>query len=417
MIDEKKRAVNVALEAGHILLENGAEISRVEQTMDIMAGSLGVDERSFFVLSNGIISTAGDYARAEFIPIKGTQLSRVADVNRLSRQVEAGECRDLGELERRLQAIRLSPGKPWWELTLGVALGVATFCVLFGGSLVDALATFSAGLLLGLFISFVMPHMSRILGNLMGGMLGGLLCIWAFRAGFGHHLPNMIVGTIIALVPGVPFTNGVRDLANEDYIAGGTRLLDAFIAFLCIALGVSISLLIDGRMAGGVIQLSSPVVDGFTSHILVQVLAAMLGTLGFAVLFGTPRRFYVVCGLVGAAGWLVFILMRGAVDASGNILFSPVLAAFCGSLVVTLSSHLAAIVCRCASTVFIICGIIPLVPGGGIFWTAYYIVANQPIMALSSGFMALKLTVAIALGIIFASAFFKFLYKHRGIHS
>lgn len=396
--------MNIAINAGHILLENGAEISRVEETMDTMATSLGVEEKSFFVLSNGFIATSGSYSKASFIPIKGTQLSRVAEVNRLSRSVSQEKRHDMDLLERQLEAIRNSPTKPWWELTLGVAVGVATFCILFGGSLIDAMSTFAVGVFLGLFIGFVYPHMSRIVGNICGGLLGGLLCIGFYRMGFGQHLPNMIVGAIIALVPGVPFTNGIRDMANEDYIAGGTRLMDAFIAFLCIALGVCLALLLDGRLTDGMLQLHRPVEDAFTSRYPVQIAAAMLGTVGFAVLFGTPRRSYWICGLVGAAGWVVYLLLLRLAGTDGMPLFSPVLAVFFASFMVAAASQIAARLCKCAATVYLICGIIPLVPGGGIFWTAYYLVNEQFSMAFSAGFLALKLTVAIALGIILASS-------------
>ena len=60
------------------------------------------------------LATARDYARAEFIPIKGTQLSRVVDVNQLSRDVVNGRC-TLDELEKRLYGIRHSKAKPAWE--------------------------------------------------------------------------------------------------------------------------------------------------------------------------------------------------------------------------------------------------------------------------------------------------------------
>ena len=372
--------------------------------MDTMATSLGVEEKSFFVLSNGFIATSGSYSKASFIPIKGTQLSRVAEVNRLSRSVSQEKRHDMDLLERQLEAIRNSPTKPWWELTLGVAVGVATFCILFGGSLIDAMSTFAVGVFLGLFIGFVYPHMSRIVGNICGGLLGGLLCIGFYRMGFGQHLPNMIVGAIIALVPGVPFTNGIRDMANEDYIAGGTRLMDAFIAFLCIALGVCLALLLDGRLTDGMLQLHRPVEDAFTSRYPVQIAAAILGTVGFAVLFGTPRRSYWICGLVGAAGWVVYLLLLRLAGTDGMPLFSPVLAVFFASFMVAVASQMAARLCKCAATVYLICGIIPLVPGGGIFWTAYYLVNEQFSMAFSAGFLALKLTVAIALGIILASS-------------
>ncbi len=426
MTEEQEQALQLATEAGHILLENGAEISRVEETMTRIASAYGIEDESFFVLSNGIIATGQHYARAEFIPIKGTQLAKVVEVNQLSRDVTAGECGNelkresvnqtneltnsqvntfkpmpVETLRQRIQAIRTMPGKVWWEMVLGIALGVSSFSILFGGSLVDAMATLVSGVLLGLFMTFVSPHLSRLMGNVAGGLVGGLLCILLYRlaihlSGLPQlHLANMIIGTIIALVPGVPFTNGMRDLANEDYIAGTTRLTDAFLAFLCIALGVALAFIIDGVTTGGIIQLGAPVKDSLASHWAIQLVAAFMGTVGFSALFGAPRRYYLYCGLAGMAGWAVYLLV-----AAGH---SVVGAAFFAALMVAAISHVMARLCRCPVTVFLICGIIPLVPGGGIFWTAYYIVTEQLRMAATMGFVALKVTIAIAGGIILAS--------------
>ena len=398
MDTQQEKALQLATDAGHILLENGAEINRVEDTMQHIASAYGIEGESFYVLSNGIISTGEHFARAEFIPIRGTQLSRVVEVNQLSREINAAAPMPLDELECRLRSIRQSPSKPWWELVVGIALGVSSFSILFGGSFVDAGATFAAGLLLGLFITFVGSRMSRIFSNLLGGLVGGLLCILAVRIGLGQHLPNMIIGTIIALVPGVPFTNGMRDLANEHYLAGTTRLLDAFLAFLCIALGVVVSLLADGMLAGGMVQLGAPVADAVTQHWYVQLPAAFIGTMGFAVLFGTPRRYYLTCGLTGMVGWAVYIMLNSQFSLAG--------AAFFGALAVALTSTLLAVWRKCPTTVFLICGIIPLVPGGGIFWTAYHLVANHLRLAATTGFTAIKVTIAIAGGIIIAAAIF-----------
>ena len=160
MTEEQERALRLATEAGHILLENGAEIGRVEETMEHMAKSYGVEDESFFVLSNGIIATGQHYARAEFIPIKGTQLARVVAVNQLSRDIDGGAM-PLDEVERRLKAIRTMGAKPWSELVLGVALGVGAFSIIFGGSLVDAAATFSCGLLLGAFIAVIYDKIKK----------------------------------------------------------------------------------------------------------------------------------------------------------------------------------------------------------------------------------------------------------------
>ena len=428
--------MQVATEAGHIMLENGAEIFRVEETMERITRHYGVDSGHFFVLSNGIIATGQHYARAEFIPIKGTQLAKVVEVNQLSRDVTAGECGNeltcesvsqtneltnsqvntfkpmpVETLRQRIQAIRTMPGKVWWEMTLGIALGVSSFSILFGGSLVDALATLVAGVLLGLFMTFVSPHLSRLVGNVAGGLVGGILCILLYRLAMGIeglpqlHLANMIIGTIIALVPGVPFTNGMRDLANEDYIAGTTRLTDAFLVFLCIALGVALAFIVDGVVTGGIVQLGAPVKDPVAAHWVIQLVAAFVGTVGFSALFGAPRRYYLYCGLAGMAGWAVYLLV-----AAGH---SVVGAAFFAALTVAAISHVMAKICRCPVTVFLICGIIPLVPGGGIFWTAYYIVANQLHMAAETGFVALKVTIAIAGGIILASGIINKLFIRK----
>ena len=408
MTEDREQALRLATEAGHVLLENGAEISRVEETMTRIATAYGIEDESFFVLSNGIIATGQHYARAEFIPIKGMQLAKVVEVNQLSRDITCGihgNPMPLDTLQARLQAIRTMPGKPWWELILGVALGVSSFSILFGGSLIDAAATFAAGLFLGTFIAFASLHMGRIFGNLLGGMVGGLLCILSVALGFGDHLPNMIIGTIIALVPGVPFTNGMRDLANEDYIAGATRLLDAFLTFLCIALGVALAFIVEGWIGNGLIQLGAPVVDSITSVWYIQLAAAFVGTVGFSVLFGAPRRYYLSCGLAGMAGWGIYLALASA--GSTHV----VGAAFLGALTVAVISHLLAKVRRCPVTVFLICGIIPLVPGGGIFWTAYYLVSNQLQLAATTGFTALKVTISIAGAIILAAGVFNRLLR------
>ena len=425
MTADQEQALTLATEAGHILLENGAEISRVEETMERIAAAYGVEDESFFVLSNGIIATGQHYARAEFIPIKGTQLSRVVEVTQLSRDVErrrpAGAPMPVPELASRLQTIRTAPGHPAWEIILGIALGVSAFSILFGGSLTDAAATLACGLLLGTFMAYVSPHLSRLIGNVAGGLVGGLLCILAVHLAtqllspsatqpLSHsapqplspsatlHLPNMIIGTIIALVPGVPFTNGIRDLANEDYIAGTTRLTDAFLAFLCIALGVALAFIVEGLFAGGIMQLGAPVKDPLASAWYIQLPAAFIGTIGFSALFGTPRRYYLDCGLAGTAGWAVYLLLASAGPTH------VVGAAFLGALAVAVMAHLLAVTRRCPVTVFLICGIIPLVPGGGIFWTAYYIITNQLRLAATTGFTALKVTIAIAGAIILAAA-------------
>ena len=125
--NDDKEVMELALQAGHILLENGAEIFRVEETMDRICRHYGLESGSAFVLSNGIFATAGDekehfFAKVQHIPVSGAHLNRVAAVNQLSREISQGRL-SLPEARKALEDIRVMPGKkkssrswpPLWE--------------------------------------------------------------------------------------------------------------------------------------------------------------------------------------------------------------------------------------------------------------------------------------------------------------
>lgn len=254
----ERLVLETAMEAGQILLSNGAEIFRVEETMDRICHHFGVDDKDFFVLSNGIFTTGGQgtdgqYARVRHIPVRGTRLDMVVAVNQLSREIEEGRY-TLEEVRQRLQEIQNMPGKTKVMQVIASGIGSACFCYLFGGSLLDGVASFLAGFLLYIFVLRIgAPHMSKIISNICGGGLVTLVCILCYRLGVGENLNHMVIGAIIPLVPGVNFTNGIRDIADGDYISGTVQLLDAILVFLCIAIGVGVMFTIVKRVTGGML--------------------------------------------------------------------------------------------------------------------------------------------------------------------
>lgn len=393
--------LEVASEAGHILLENGAEISRVEDTMERISSHYGVHTGHFFVLSNGIFTTSSSnkYANVEFIPIRGIQLSKVVEVNRLSYRIAADKV-SLTQARAELDAIRDEPMKPAWEQIVGSAFGAAGFCAVFGGGFMDCAAAYVVGTLLYLFLLFVSSrYLSKIVGGICNSLVATLLCLASYRLGFGSSLSNIIIGAIMPLIPGVPFVNGVRDLADSDYIAGTTRLTDAMLGFFCIALGVGTSFVLDGSIFQGMIELMGVTVNAETAGLGWQTLAAFIGTFAFAILFGVPRQQYATCGIIGAIGWAAFLIMTraGIAGTMVSITFSTVL--------ICLMSRMVAVWDKCPSTVYLLCGIFPLVPGAGIFWFTYYLVAEKFRLSMTTGFNAGMAAIAIVLGIILAMEF------------
>jgi uncharacterized membrane protein YjjP (DUF1212 family) len=401
--------LEVASIAGHILLENGAEISRVEDIMARISTYFGVDKGNFFVLSNGIFTTgmsggkvekaggqASTYANVEFIPIRPIQLQKVVEVNQLSYDISAGRC-TLQQARTRLEKIRNTPAKPVWEQVLGSAFGAAGFCAVFGGGWLDCGAAFLVGCLLYPFILLVSGrYMSRIVGGISNALVATLLCVACYHLGFGNSLSNIIIGAIMPLIPGVPFVNGVRDLANADYLAGLTRLTDALLGFFCIAIGVSVGFIVDGAFSHGLIELAGVSLNPETSGLLVQTLAAFIGTTAFAVLFGVPRKQYVAAGVVGALGWLLYLILIRYAGMSAAI------ATLISTVFIGILSRVFAVVEKCPAAVFLLCGIFPLVPGAGVFWCTYYLISSQFDMSSTAGFTAAKIAIAIVLGIILA---------------
>lgn len=397
--DQLTEVMQVATEAGHIMLENGAEIFRVEETMERITRHYGIDSGRFFVLSNGILTSGGNrYSNVEFIPFKGAQLEKVVAVNRLSREIEKGGC-SIQEARERLFEIKTMKAKPFMEQVMGSAVGSGAFCAIFGGSYLDCAASFVTGLLLYVFVLLVSRRgMSKIVTNILGSILATALSVLFMRIGFGEHPGNMIIGSLIPLIPGVPFTNGIRDLANEDYIAGSTRMIDALTVFFCIAAGVALTFLVDGRIENGIIVLDGMQVSAQTSGWLVQAVSAFLGTAGFAILYGVPRKEYVHASVCSTIGWLSYLAMMRLAGAT------VIESTFVATLVVVLVSRFMAVDRRCPVIVYQICGVFPLIPGAGIFWTVYYIVNKDLSTAVTTGFSALGMAVAIVLGIIFMTS-------------
>lgn len=251
------QVLETAMDAGHILLENGAEIFRVKETMGRICRCFGVEYDDFLVLSNGIFTMGGSdgmtpFAQIRYIPNFGTRLDKVVAVNQLSREIEKGSY-SLEMVNRRLEEIRQMPGEKAYMQVLATGLESACFCYMFGGSMEDVAAAFLAGSLLYIYMLKVGgPHRSRLVGHLGGGMLLTFLCIVCHNLGLGEHLDLTIIGTIIPLVPGVAFTNGIRDIADGDYISGAVRLLDAILVFTSVGIGVGMMFMLYCRLMGGV---------------------------------------------------------------------------------------------------------------------------------------------------------------------
>lgn len=128
-------------------------------------------------------------------------------------------------------------------------------------------------------------------------------------------------------------------------------------------------------------------------HYAVQFLVTMVATVAFSLLFHVPRRHYAACGITGAVGWLVYVLCRDllALTAPAAVLIA--------TLPLTACARGFALRQKAPITVFLLSGIFPLVPGSGIYYTAYYFLRGFSSLSAATGIETLKTALALSLGI------------------
>lgn len=124
----------------------------------------------------------------------------------------------------------------------------------------------------------------------------------------------------------------------------------------------------------------------------LQTAVAFVATIAFAIIFHTPRKEYIWTGFTGAAGWLVYLV---AMYAGCGV----VAASFFATVALAWLSRIFSFRRKAPVTIFLICGIFPLVPGAGIYYTGYYFFMSDNALGLSKGLETIKIAIAIALGI------------------
>lgn len=239
---------NLVFDIGEALLKSGAEIKRIESTIQHVAHKFELESFSSYVMITGLFMTAkvdnqNIQARVDDISISPIRLGRINAINTMSREIAAG---NLSAVEAREQLSLIMKKKYTTDYfkVFSYAFGSASFSYVFGGSLLDCVGAFFIGFIISLYIMFVVPKMklSKIFIDISSSMIASIIAclIYIFIPGF--KLSSLIIGGIISLVPGVAIVNGVRYLFDEDYTAGWTQVISAIVTASCISVGVGIVL-------------------------------------------------------------------------------------------------------------------------------------------------------------------------------
>ena len=252
----KQDVFRVALYAGEIMLKNGAEIYRVEDTIIRICNSRKFNHVNSFVTPTGIFLSDYKFDGITFmkrIKSRGIDLSKISKVNDFSREFV---CSDMS-MEDSLKILKnIDNESKYPELLRAFFTGLASACfaVILGANLADffaALIISIAAILLGNRIDRISD--TPFLATIASGSLISIFSILSTQLGFGKNLDMIIVGAIMPWLPGVSLTNGLRDFISGDLLAGMSRIGEAVLISLSIAIGVGIVLKLWINFFGGVI--------------------------------------------------------------------------------------------------------------------------------------------------------------------
>lgn len=256
------KIINLASEAGKIILESGGETYRVEETMIRICDAYGLFFAESFVMPTGIIISAQDssgkiISLVKRIKDRTVDLERISKVNDLSRSIKSKNL-SLEFVERELKMISETPRFNLKTTLFFSGIAASSFTLLFGGSLFDFIISFFIGILIKS-ISFLLSsiNINQFFINVLGGAIAAFLALVSVKLNFAQNVDTIIIGSIMLLVPGLTITNAIRDTIAGDLVAGISRGVEAFLVAVAIAVGSGISLKLwfdyFGSIIGGIL--------------------------------------------------------------------------------------------------------------------------------------------------------------------
>lgn len=246
-MENVKQVLSAILDAGEIMLTSGAEVSRVENTIQHMATAYGFEKVDVFTIIYSIVVTVHDRegnieTQTRRIEARDINMRKVELINALSRKV----CREtlpLEQLRQEIEEIRGEKGYPAWVISLIYGIAPAAFAVLFGGGAGDALAACIGGLIVRVvLLAGIRLRIQNIVLSMICAGVAGICAMVTVALGIGQSQDMIIIGDIMLLIPGLALTVSLRDMIRGDLISGLLGVCEAVMKALAIAIGLALAL-------------------------------------------------------------------------------------------------------------------------------------------------------------------------------
>lgn len=342
------------LELGRAMHALGSPSYRVEDAMEACARSLGM-QGGYFATPTAIFASLGPIGGEPQTVLLRVQpgendLGKLAALYAVRDAVVRGTITAEAGLARLTTVLSMPPTTGPVQALPAFGLGSATAAVFLGGSLVEMLAAAAIGLVVGA-LALLAARMPRFRRVFEPAACAGAAFATYGAARLAHLDPGtVILASVIALLPGLVFTNALAELAMRHLAAGSARLLGAGATMLTMAVGVGLGARVGTLTFGAVAPHAHTPLPTYW-----QVPATLAAAFAYAVLLRARRTQFPAV--------LVAVLAAFAGTRLGNLWFERELAAFVGALLVAAAANLYARWFRGPAAVLRTPGLLLLVPG------------------------------------------------------
>jgi uncharacterized membrane protein YjjB (DUF3815 family) len=285
---------------------------------------------------------------------------------------------------------------------IGFFLSGFGFCFTFGGTFPDAIV---AGLC-GLVVLCVDRLMDRLNSTQFFRTIIGSFCMTMFAylinwQGMGQNVDAIIIGALMLLVPGLLFTNAMRDVMYGDTNSGLNRVVLVLLIAVAIALGAAAAMKISTYLWGTVAN-QAPVDYG----ILMMNIGCFLGCIGFSIYFNIHGFGVLLCAIGGVLTFTAYLV---ALEMGVGTIYANLL----GGIVASVYAELMARLRHFPAISYLVVSLFPLLPGAGIYYTMAYAVRNEMTSFAAKGYQTAAIAGALALGILLVSTAFRIWSNYR----
>ena len=388
--------IQLVSKVGTSLASSGAETYRVEESITRILAAYGQEGRVYCVPNSLFISipVPGSLPITSLyrMPKRGNDIDTVELYNSLSRRI----CAEVPPLEEALAWIEETERRRkhynFPMNLLGHMLVAAGFCYFFGGGFSDCFCAALAGLFLGL----VCHYLERLNANnffqqITAAFLMSGFAYFLAHLGLARNVDTVVIGTLMLLVPGLLFTNGIRDIIFGDTNSGINRIVEAVLIASAVALGTAIAWNFSQSL------LAIPQFPERLYHPdLNTCIASFVACLGFVIVFNIHGYGNMLCALGSGLTWAAYCIC----DACGMNYFACCLI---GTMASSIFAETMARARKYPALSYLIIAVLPLIPGSSIYYTALEAVKGNMDGFIYYGTETLGTAGAMAVGILLVS--------------